>query len=91
MTAAFCPGKCAMPKLKDLVPCVARCKRCGRYWELRASWAPFDRLNTSNERPTSEPRAAKSEAEVSSPPGQRRKARRKSFLLVSGEKRGGSP
>lgn len=34
-----------MPKLAELTPCVAQCAACGRYWELRAMWVPFERLN----------------------------------------------
>ena len=47
MSESPCRGKCPMPKLKELVPCVAQCKRCGRYWELRATWVPFERFSTS--------------------------------------------
>lgn len=36
-----CRGRCKMPKLKSMTPCVARCARCGRYWELRTAWVPY--------------------------------------------------
>lgn len=38
---ADCHSKCKMPKLKELVPCVARCAACGLYWELKATWVPY--------------------------------------------------
>ena len=41
---AECRPTCKMPRLANLASCVAQCAKCGRYWELRATWVPFDRL-----------------------------------------------
>lgn len=40
--------KCRMPKLAELRPCVAQCAECGRYWELKATWVPYERATKSD-------------------------------------------